>query len=102
MRAKLGAVVCLLAIQLTMALRLCLALIASTLLFLNPVACSDRLPEAEGGNFVRIEAQTPEALATEEKDRALTLLRKWGLGSQRRFAEVAGVLNPSQLMKIIL
>ncbi|BDA49926.1 hypothetical protein COCOBI_15-0540 [Coccomyxa sp. Obi] len=69
--------------------RLCQTLISSALVFLYFKQCLARFPEAEGGTFVRIEAETPFAVATEEKDIAFIHLRRWGLGSQRRFAELA-------------
>lgn len=66
------------------------AIIASAFIFIYPFQCAARFPEAEGGTFVRLEAETPVATATEEKDIAFTHLRRWGLGSQRQFVEVSG------------
>ena len=42
-------------------------------------------------NVVRISA-TPAGFGPDEKETALLLLREWGLGSFRLFAEVAGAL----------
>ena len=67
-------------------------IICSALVLFVIHQCSARFPEAEGGSFVRIEAETPFAIATEEKDIAFVHLRRWGLGSQRQFAELAGEL----------
>ncbi len=73
--------------------RLQFAILASALLLLCLKNSQARFPEAEGGTFVRIEAETAVASATEEKDIAFNHLRRWGLGSQRQFAEVAGAMR---------
>lgn len=70
----------------------CQTLICAALLLIFLKKCSARFPEGEGGTFVRIEAETPFAVATDEKDIAFVHLRRWGLGSQRQFAELAGEL----------
>ena len=75
-------------------------LICSALVLFVIHQCSARFPEAEGGSFVRIEAETPFAIATEEKDIAFVHLRRWGLGSQRQFAELAGKLARVQMSEV--
>ncbi|CAL8465544.1 g5080 [Coccomyxa elongata] len=67
----------------------CQTLIYAALVLLFLKKGSARFPEGEGGIFVRIEAATPFAAATDEKDIAFVHLRRWGLGSQRQFAELA-------------
>lgn len=75
----------------------CQTLIFSALVLILLQQCSARFPEGEGGTFVRIEAETPFAIATEEKDIAFVHLRRWGLGSQRQFVELAGELARIQM-----
>ncbi len=67
-----------------------LLLLAAATFLLAPLSCSCARNAADGGIFVRLEAHTPAAQAEEEKDIALTLLRSWALGDERRFVELAG------------
>ena len=46
-------------------------------------------------NLVRIE-ETPAAYGPDEKETALMILREWGLGSHRLFAELAGACTSAQ------
>jgi hypothetical protein len=63
---------------------------AATVVFLALCCRVCGIFEVDGGIFVRLDADTPAAHAADEKDLAFTLLRKWGLGDERKFAELAG------------
>lgn len=51
---------------------------------------SEAAHHGAGGSLIRVGTELPFALATEEKEFTSTLLHRWGLGSQRLFAELAG------------
>ena len=54
---------------------------------------SEAAHHGAGGSMIRVGTETPFALATEEKEFTSTLLHRWGLGSQRLFAELAGAMQ---------
>lgn len=77
-------------------------LLSAVLIFLGPLSCNCGRSASNGSIFVRLDAGTPVAEAEEEKDIALSLLRSWALGDERKLFELAGVLITDSQAIILL
>ena len=70
-----------------------LLLAAAVVCYSVEMVRSEAAHHGVGGSMIRVGTETPFALATEEKEFTSTLLHRWGLGSQRLFAELAGAMQ---------